>query len=201
MSIQGSAEWFLERCGNATASEFSSVLSKGKEGIMRRKYLRRVVSERLTGKPSETYRGWHTDRGHEQEPWTRMNYEAITGYVVDEVGFIKHPVLMAGCSPDGLVNDDGGVEIKSVIPTVQLDTILRGEYPPEHKAQIQGSLWITGRKWWDFSSGSPDMPPPLDTYIFRVFRDEEYIRELEKEVTAFLSEVDQMIIKLYPKAA
>ena len=115
---------------------------------------------------------------------------------MEEVGFIKHASLMAGCSPDGLIGADGGCEIKSVIPTVQLDTILAGGYPSEHRAQIQGNLWITGRAWWDFCSFSPDMPEHLRTYIFRVARDESYILNLAAEVTVFLGEVGAMVAKL-----
>lgn len=180
------------RCGNATASEFASILAKG-EGKTRKSYLRRVVAEMLTGKPHETYSNKHMDRGTEQEPFARMAYEARTGNIVEEVAFIKHPTLSAGCSPDGLVDLDGGAEIKSVIPTVQVDTILSGSYPPEHKPQVQGSLWITKRRWWDFCSYSPDfMDKRLRLYIFRVERDEAYIAKLEKEVEGFLREAEQL---------
>jgi hypothetical protein len=191
--IQGSPEWLQARCGNATASEFVSILAKG-QGKMRAAYLRRIVAERLTGKPSETYRNAHMDRGTEQQPLARDGYEEHTGNLIQEVGFIKHPELAAGCSPDGLVGADGGGEFKCVIPTVQLDTILSGSYPSEHKAQVQGCLWITGRKWWDFCSYSPDFTDErLRLYIFRVERDEEYIAKLEREVRGFLLEADYMV--------
>ena len=196
---QGSPEWLQERCGHATASEFSSVLAKG-QGKTRAAYLRRVVCERLTGKPMETYAtgSWakNLERGKEQEPYARMAYESVTGSLVEEVGFLKHATIMAGCSPDGLIGDDGGAEIKSVIPTVQLETIEAGGYPSEHKAQIQGSLWLTGRKWWDFCSYSHDMPEHLKAYIFRVTPDAAYIVALEAEVRVFLSEVDAMVKRL-----
>jgi len=199
MSIQGSPEWLQERCGHATSSEFSAILAKG-QGITRTKYLRRIVCERLTGKPGEnsSYGGWqkNLERGQEQEPFARMAYEAATGNLVEEVGFIKHEMLLSGCSPDGLVGADGGCEIKSVIPTVQLDTILTGGYPGEHRAQIQGNLWITGRAFWDFCSFSPDMPEHLRCYVFRVARDDDYIRTLEAEVRVFLQSVDEMVAKL-----
>lgn len=158
---------------------------------MRAAYLRRVLAERLTGKPSETYKNAHMDRGTEQEPYARMAYESKTGNLVEEVGFIKHPTMMAGCSPDGLVDHDGGAEIKSVIPTVQLETLDGGGYPNEHKAQIQGCLWVTGRTWWDFCSFSPDLPAHLRLYIFRVERDPAYIAALAADVVRFLAEVDE----------
>ena len=192
---QQSDEWFAARLGRATASQFKAVLAKG-QGKTREAYLRRLVAERLTGKPTETYQNAHMERGTEQEPFARMAYEARAGNLVEEVGFIPHATLMAGASPDGLIGVDGGCEIKSVIPTVQLDTILRGEYPTEHVAQIQGSLWISGRSWWDFCSFSPDMPENLRTYIFRVQRDEKYIATLAGEVMTFLDEVDALVAKL-----
>ncbi len=185
---QGTQEWLQEKCGHASASEFASVLAKG-QGKTRAKYMRQVLAERLTGKPSETYHNAHMDRGIEQEPFARLAYEAKTGNLVQEVGFIKHPSLLAGCSPDGLIDEDGGAEIKSVIPAVQVDTIESGGYPSEHRAQVQGNLWITGRAWWDFVSFCPDMPAHLRLYIFRVQRDDAYIKTLEAEVRGFLLEV------------
>jgi hypothetical protein len=190
--IQGSPEWLAARCGCVTASEFSSVLAKG-QGKTRAAYLRRVVAEMLTGKPTaDMYKNAHMDRGHEQEPIARDEYEALTGEFVEQVGFIRHESLPVGCSPDGLIGADGGAEIKSVIPTVQLDTLLSGGYPPEHRPQVQGSLWLTKRAWWDFCSFSPDMPENLRLYVFRVHRDEEYIAKLEAEVTAFVREALQL---------
>lgn len=190
--IQGSEEWLQARCGHVTASEFAAVLAKG-QGKTRAAYMRRVVAEMLTGKPSETYKNAHMDRGQEQEPYARMAYEAQTGNMVEEVGFIKHPTLPVGCSPDGLVEKAGGTEIKSVIPTVQLETILTGSYPTEHRAQVQGSIWLAERDWWDFASFCPDMPTAkLRLYIFRVQRDGDYIAKLEAEVTQFVREAEQM---------
>lgn len=195
MNPQGSEGWFLERCGCATASEFSSVLAKG-QGKTRAAYLRKVVTERLTGKPSESYSNGHMIRGQIQEPFARLAYEAATGEPVEEAGFIKHATMMAGCSPDGLIGTKGGGEFKCVIPTVQLETWLGGEYPSEHKAQVQGNLWITGREWWDFCSYSPDMPTHLRLYVYRVPRDEVFIGILEREVVKFLQEVDAMVDRL-----
>ena len=189
----------MERCGLPTASEYSSILAKG-QGITRKKYLRRIVAEILTGKPSadSSYGGWqqNLERGHEQEQFARASYEEVTGNIVEEVGFIRHPTIRTGCSPDGLVGSDGGCEIKSVIPTVQIETILSGKYPSEHVAQIQGNMLNTGRAWWDFCSFSPDMPEHLRTYIFRVVRDEAYILNLAAEVTVFLGEIDALVAKL-----
>ena len=197
---QGSEEWKQEKCGCASASEFSAILAKG-QGKMRVGYLRKLVAERLTGKfiDSRAFGSWqqNLERGEEQELFARASYEIRTGHTVDQVGFIKHPSLAwLGCSPDGVVGTKRGVEIKSVIPTVQVETILAGGYPSVHKAQIQGSLWITERMVWDFCSFSPDMPEHLRTYIHTVERDETYIRTLEAEIRVFLAEVDELVAKL-----
>jgi hypothetical protein len=196
---QGSEAWAFARCGRATASCFADVLAKG-QGKSRATYLRRVLAERLTGKPVETYRNGHMDRGQEQEPWAREAYEVKTGELIYVPEFIPHDTLMAGCSPDGLIGDDGGGEFKCVIPTVQVETILRDSMPPEHKAQVQGNLWITGREWWDFCSFCPDMPEHLQLVVYRVLPDRDYIANLEREVAAFLHEVQQVYDRLMDKS-
>jgi hypothetical protein len=197
---QGTAEWFESRRGCATASCFADVMAKGK-GATRLKYMHKVVAERLMGKVMESYCNGNMNRGKEQEPYARMAYEAFSGNLVQEIDFIRHPVLSAGCSPDGLVDEDGGAEIKAALPTVQIERIERGGYPSEHVAQVQGNLWITGRKWWDFVSYSPDLPEGLRLYVYRVRPDIEYISNLEKEVIRFLAEVDEMQQRLLARAA
>lgn len=193
---QGTPEWHAARCGRATASEFAAVLAKG-QGKTRATYLRKVISERLTGKVAEGYTNKHMERGTEQEPMARFAYEATFGVTVKRIGFIQHADLMAGCSPDGLVGEDGGAEIKCVLPHVQVDTMLSGSYPSEHRAQVQGSLWLSGRRWWDFVSYCPDM---LDAryrlYRFRVERDEAYIKIIENEVRIFLADVDRALVQI-----
>jgi hypothetical protein len=195
MDIQGSDAWFEARRGRATASCFADVLAKG-QGITRKKYMLKIVTERLTGKVAESFSNAHTDRGTEQEPFARMAYEFTTGNIVEEVGFVPHSSIMAGCSPDGLIGTDGGCEIKSVLPHIQIETIQAGGYPSGHRAQVQGCLWLTGREWFDFCSYSPDLPDNLSLYVYRVERDEDYIKALELEVGIFLLEVDQMYQKL-----
>jgi len=194
MAIQGSDEWLMERCGFATASHFADILAKG-QGKTRAAYMRKLVAERITGRPRPTYSNGHMARGNDQEPFAKIAYMAERGVVIDEVGFVRHPEIMAGASPDGLIGDDGGCEVKSVIAEVQIETISKGGYPPEHKAQIQGNLWIHQRQWWDFISFSDDMPDDLRLYVFRVERDDEYINELDAQVRAFLSEVDAEVEK------
>jgi hypothetical protein len=196
--IQGSPEWLQARCGKPTASEYAAILAKGR-GDTRNAYLRRVVAERITGTPTEAYSNAHMARGKEYEPLARMAYEAATGNIVEEAGFINHPTLQTGCSPDGLVDQDGGTEIKSVIPSVQIATILDGGYPAEHHAQVQGCLWITRRIWWDFISFSPDLPEHLQLYVYRALPDTDYIERLSIEVSRFIKEADTIYQLLMEK--
>lgn len=195
---QGTPEWLALRINKATASEFSAVLAKG-QGKTRAKYLNRVIAEAITGKPIETYRNAHMDRGTEQEPIARLAYEAATDHELQRVAFIEHDSVRAGCSPDSLIiGKRRGLEVKCVISTVQVETILAGGYPSEHKAQVQGSMWITGYEEWDFCSYCPDMPPHRRTYIYTVTRDDTYIKALETEVIRFLADVDKALDYLKP---
>lgn len=190
---QGTEEWLRERAGHATASCFKDILAKIKSGeaATRRNYRLRLVTERLIGAPVQTYQNTAMQWGTEQEPHARMAYESLTGRLVEEVGFIKHPsITWVGVSPDGLISDDGGIEIKCPYEsTVHVNTLETG-MPSEHMAQIQGAMWITGRRWWEFVSFDPRMPDGLKLYSQRIARDNSYIETLEKEVLTFLAEVE-----------
>jgi putative phage-type endonuclease len=197
--IQGSNEWLAERAGCVTASCFKNVLAKIKSGeaSTRRNYRLVLVTERLTGQPLETYENEAMRWGKAQEPFARMAYEESTGYIVEEVGFLKHPSIeWCGGSPDGCIDDDGLIEIKCpYVSTVHVETLQSG-MPSEHMAQCQGNLWISGRHWIDFVSFDPRMPPHLQLYTERVRRDDRYIAILETEVHAFLKEVNALHMKL-----
>lgn len=202
--IQGSPEWFAARAGRATASEFSTVQSEGRKNgtpsLGRQKYAMRLAIERLTGTVEQQGSFKATDHGHEFEPMARMAYEAKSGNVVDEVSFIKHPSLMAGSSPDGLIDEDGGLEIKCPANRDVHAHTLRFGMPEEHIPQVQGNLWVTGRKWWDFVSYNPNMPAGLQLYLQRIPRDEAYISALENAVIEFCIEVDALV-EFYQKIA
>lgn len=191
---QGSAEWFEARKGLPTASEFSTVMAKGKDGgasTTRANYLRRLAGEILTGEPAPAgYSNDHMERGKEQEDDARRLYCMIADVEPVRVAFVREG--RAGCSPDSLVGEDGGLEIKCAIPSVQIDRLERDRLPPEHMAQVQGSLWITGRKWWDFVSYCPRLPP----LIVRVEPDPEYIAKLAASVAAFNAEIDALVERI-----
>lgn len=191
---QGSPEWFAARCGVATASKFADILAKGRNGTesaTRTSYKRMLIGERITGKVEE---GWTSDamqRGTMLEPQARAMYVFETGNDVEEAGFFLHPTLKAGASPDGLVGDKGGIEIKCPVRSTFLEYLGQKKEPSKYTAQIQGQMWICGFEWVDFVSYHPDFPEDLQLIVRRIHRDDEYIANLEAEVKKFLDEVDE----------
>lgn len=190
--IQGSDDWRAARAGKVTASRFCAVMAKVKvgEAATRRDYRWELLAERLTGLPSEGYTNKAMEWGTDHEPDARAAYEAETGELVQQVAFLMLPAHHAvGCSPDGLVGEDGGLEIKCPYnPVIHVQT-LKGGMPSEHRAQVQGAMWVTNRKHWDFVSYDPRMPEGLQLYVERVKRDDNYIAELAAEVVRFEAEV------------
>lgn len=200
---QGTPEWFAERCGFATASRFKDILAKIKSGeaASRRNYKAATVAERLTGKPAETFTNAAMQWGTDNEPIARMMYEALTGAVVQEVGFIRHPTIeFCGASPDGLVGDSGMVEIKCPNTATHIETLLSG-MDAGHIPQVQGQMWVCRRQWVDFVSFDPRMPERMQLHVQRIERNDEYINNLQSEVTVFLGEVDALIAKLNERKA
>lgn len=194
---QRSEEWFQARLGKVTASRVADVLAKIKSGesASRRNYKIQLVSERLTGEKQETYINQAMQDGIDREFYAREKYVQQHGKV-EEVGFIQHPTLEAGASPDGLVGDDGLIEIKCPLGTTHTETLMTQEVPSKYMPQIQFQLLVTGRKWCDFVSFNPMFPEHLQLFVRRVFADKEYQAELEVEVSKFLDEVDDVINKL-----
>lgn len=189
---QGTEAWLIERAGSATASRFCDVLAKVKAGesASRRKYRLQLVTERLTGLPTPSYSNAAMEWGKQQEPFARMAYEAHSGLLAVEVPFRKHPTLAwCGSSPDGVIEDDGGLEIKCPDSITHVGYLTAGVAPSEYLPQIQGNMWVTGRAWWDFVSFDPRLPPNLRLFVVRVPRDDAYIETLAREVEAFLGEV------------
>jgi putative phage-type endonuclease len=201
---QRTDDWLKERCGCATASRFADIMARIKAGeaATRRKYRIQVVTERLTGRPTPSYQNAAMMWGVQTEPEARMAYEAERGVIVHETGFIKHPTIeWCGASPDGIIADDGMLELKCPESTTHLEWMESGKAPPEHMPQIQGQMAVTGRQWVDFASYDPRFPEGLQLFIVRVPRDDAYIKELEAGVSAFLAEVDAVVSKLMGRAS
>lgn len=194
---QGTEEWRIARLGCATASRFGDILATTKTGYStsRANYMAQLVLERLTGEAQESYVSPAMLHGTETEPLARMAFEAKTGLMVNEVGFIKSAEWI-GCSPDGLIDADAGLEIKAPIPATHLETLLNGKLPPKHIPQIQGSMWVTGRERWHFVSFDDRFPKHLRMFHTVVERDQAYIDNLEKEVNKFLAEVALAVERL-----
>jgi len=194
---QRSEEWFKARLGKVTASRVADILAKIKSGesASRRNYKIQLVSERLTGEKQETYINQAMQDGIDREFYAREKYVQQFGEV-EEVGFIQHPTLEAGASPDGMVGEDGIIEIKCPMGTTHTETLMSQDVPSKYMPQIQFQLLCTGRKWCDFVSYNPMFPEHLQVFVKRVEADQDYQKELEVEVKQFLSEVDDVINKL-----
>jgi hypothetical protein len=155
-----------------------------------------LACERLTGQPVQRLDTAAMAWGRDQEAAAAALYADRTGAQVEEIGFVRHPHLEAGCSPDGLIDWDGLIEIKCPFNPINHVETLEGGVPAEHIAQIQGQMWVTGRTWCDFVSFDPRMPPRLQLYVQRVDRDPAYITKLGDEVASFLSEVSAMVERI-----
>ena len=196
MMEQRTEEWFAARLGKVTASKVAAVLAK-KDSATRADYLTDLVLERLTGKQQEFYQNEAMQWGTDTEPQARMAYEAQTSTLVDELGFIDHPTIANfGCSPDGVIGEDGLIEIKCPNSKTHLSTLLSGKAPTKYIPQMQTQMAVMNRQWCDFVSFDPRLPEDLQLFVVRVNRDNEYIAKLEEEVVVFLDEVNETVNKL-----
>lgn len=193
---QRSPGWFAARLGKATGSGFSCVLAK-KDTAAHRNYLTQLALEKITGRQFE---GGFTNEAMRQgvirEPIARRAYEAFTGNLVEEVGFCLHDALPCGVSPDGLIDDDAGLEIKCPTPGKHAEYLALKGAPTEYRAQIQGCLWVSDRARWDFVSFCPEFPENARLILRAVERDEAYIAALAQAVADFMGEVDQQAARI-----
>ena len=196
---QGSQEWLLARCGKVTASRVADIMAKTKSGYSasRGNYMAELVCERLTGVPTDTYKSAAMEWGTAQEPHARAAYEAVGGVLVEEVGFVPHPSIPdAGASPDGLVKDNGLIEIKCPYTATHIDTLLSGKVPDRYNTQMQWQMACTGRVWCDYVSYDPRMPENMRLFLTRVFRDQSAILAMETEVLTFIHELTDKVAAL-----
>lgn len=200
---QNSDEWLQARLGIPTASEFHTVLAQGAwikgtgkrdASVTRRKYMLKLLGERLTGQPLEAWKGnYATERGHAMEPEILALYRFLYSDVeCRRVGFVLDEAARAGASPDMLVGHDGLVEAKSKEPHLLLESLLSGKAPTLYRTQIQGALWITEREWCDLVIYWPG----LDPFIHRVYRDEKDITSIRLGVEMFNNELEELEAKL-----
>lgn len=192
---QRSDDWIAARVGVATTSRFSDIMAKTRSGYgaQRKNYMAELVVERLTNTPPENFTSKAMEWGTDTEPVARLNYSLITGNDVEETGLWLHEDIPCGASPDGFIGDDGLIEIKCPNTATHLDTLVIKQVPRQYEAQVQGQMWITGRKWCDFVSYDPRLPENAQMIIIHVERDDTYIKKLEDEIRLFLQEVDEQV--------
>ena len=197
---QNSAKWIWARTGRITASricDLMATLKRGGEAASRRDYRTELIAERLTGKAETRYVSKEMRYGGEQEPFARTAYEIRTENIVDQMGFVFHPRLdFSGASPDGLISDDGGVELKCPKTTTHLAYLAAGTVPKEYENQMLWNMACAEREWWDFVSFDPRLPEKLRLFIVRMPRDEARISEIEREVMTLHQEIDSLCEQL-----
>ena len=199
-AVQGTPEWLAERAGHLTASAVKDAMAKVKTGEAagRRNLRLKLATERLTGLPSpDIYKNAAMIWGTEHEAEARRAYEVLTGEIVEEVGFCRHPTTKwLGASPDGLIGTEGMAEIKCPLSTTHLEYIEQDVVPAAYKQQMTLQMLVCNRLWVDFFSYDPRFPKHLQLFIKRY----EYDIYLGKEVMAdslvFLKEVEAMVERL-----
>lgn len=199
MIVQGSPEWLALRVGKVTASRVADVIARTKTGwgASRANYQAELIIERLTGCSTPSFTNAAMQWGTDQEPYARQAYSLAHGVDVFECAFVTHPEIhMSGASPDGLVGDDGLLEVKCPQSATHLETLLTGEVPAKYVTQMQWQMACTGRSWCDFASFDPRMPEPMRLFVKRVPRDHSMLVGLESDVTDFLRELDAKVSEL-----
>jgi len=192
MIEQGTNEWHQLRLGKVTASRVADIMAKTKTGpsASRNNYLIELALQRVTGTIEQGYTNDAMAWGTATEPQARVAYEVKTGNFVDQIAFVEHDIIeWFGCSPDGLINNDGLIEIKCPNSATHWATIKDNKPPSKYMIQMQTQMACTGRKWCDFVSFDPRMPERSQLFIQRVERDQKMIDEIEIEVMKFLIEV------------
>lgn len=202
---QGTPEWLVARAGLVTASRISDVMAQIKSGeaASRKDYRAQLVAERISGNPSPSFTNAAMQWGTENEPFARAAYELKFDLSVDQVALVRHPeIVFSGASPDGLVGDDGLVEIKCPNTATHIKYALAGQPPADYQNQMLWQMECTGRQWCDFVSYDPRMPEDMQLFVVRFNRDQERIDKIKTEVVKFLAEVEaeiEALIKVFRK--
>jgi putative phage-type endonuclease len=199
---QGTPQWHAARCGRVTASRIADIVRKTKTGVSasRATYKGELVAERLSGQVSAGFTSKAMDWGNEQEDKARDYYAFMRDVEPVKVGFVIHPTIeMAGASPDRLIGEDGLIEIKCPNSSTHIATLLGAPIDPDYAKQMQWQMACTGRKWCDFVSFDPRLPPDMQLHVERVNRDPIQIAEFEQAVRIFLNDVEADIAALLAK--
>jgi len=192
--IQGTPEWHDLRRGVLTSTAIKTLITptgKLADNDKTRAHVYEVAAQRITDRTEDNYTSFDMMRGHMEEVLSRDLY-AQHYAPVTECGFITNNSLgfTVGYSPDGLVGEDGIIEIKSAKAKIQVQRITDGVIPQEHYAQVQTGLWVTGRKWCDFISYSNGMK----MMVVRVNADPDYHALIEQAAKAFEAKVSEVMM-------
>lgn len=197
--VQGTPEWIAARVGSLGASRVAEALARTKAGYAatRANLLSELVVERLTGQPAEHFVTPAMAWGTEKEPEARAAYAFRFDRDVDLVGLVPHPTISGThASPDGLIADDGLIEIKCPSTATHIETLLGGQIPGKYVTQIEWQMACTGRSWCDFASFDPRLPEEMRLFVKRFDRDDKRIAEMEEQVREFLFELDTTVRRL-----
>lgn len=197
--IQGSPEWKLLRKGKPTASNFDQIITPtGKLSSSAKGYMRELIAECFCPDYEYFSGNRYTEQGKQLEPEAREYYAKLTGYTLEQVGFVVSDDGVCGCSPDSLISFDGkygwGLEVKCPAPKTHVNYVLDGVLPDEYKAQVHGSMIVTGRDTWVFMSYYPGLKP----LIVAVSRD-SYTDKLAAALSQFVSDYKAAMKDAVPK--
>lgn len=198
MMEQRTPEWHKARLGRLTASRVADMMARTRNGwgTSRANYAWELAIERLTGEPTPSFCSPAMQWGVDTEDRARAAYQIHALCNVEEIGFVEHPTLFAGASPDGLIGDDGMLEIKCPNPATHGETLLNGTIADKYMKQMQFQMACAGRQWCDFASFDPRFPEPMQLWVKRVERDDAAISEIEEHAAEFLAEVEQTVDRL-----
>jgi len=187
---QGTPEWFAARLGKPSASRFAEIYtSTGKESKSREKYLYELAGEVISGQMDVGYKNGYMQRGNDMEDEARSTFEFIEGVEISKVGFCLDDGGRWGCSPDGLILPEGGLELKCKNLALHVECIKKDAVPAQHMVQIQGGMWVTGAKYWYFMSYFPG----VKAFIKLVPRNDSFIKQLEIAVRQFCVDLDKVV--------
>jgi len=191
---QGSEDWFQARLGIPTASRFKDIITpaKGEKSKSYKTYMYELIAEKLIKEKENTFKTEWMERGNKIEPLARSSYEFIHDVSVKEVGIMLNDDGTIGASPDGLIGEKGGLEIKCPKPATIVKYLINNQLPLEYKPQVMGNLWISEREWWDFLA----FHPVMKFFQIRVYRDEEYIKKMEQHINDFVDELNEGFDKI-----
>lgn len=192
---QGSEAWHLLRLGRPTASEFGNLITptgKLRDGEMPETYLFEKLAEHITGKPLDGGSSFQMEQGSLLETEAAPFFTLVTGLEVKRMGFCTTDDMRIGCSPDGLIGPNGGLELKCPAAQTHLKYLLRGVVPPQYIPQVQGSMFVTERPWWYFMSYHRAFPP----LIVKVERDEAVQKVLREALSVFLAKMDAGLARI-----